>query len=197
MNDFLPKGYEAPVSEGNYFKFKKGTNTFRALSPAIVGWEYWTRDNKPVRAMEAWEEVPDDAKRGENGQFQKHFWAFVVFNYEAKKPQILEITQKTVQDALEALIKNKKWGSLMGYDVVIQAEGDGLERSYTVIPEPHTEAPKVAISQINLNALFSGEDPFTYKSLADSMVEDTGEEMLEARGTGPGKGEHGDWSGQD
>lgn len=174
---FLPPNYEAPVSEGNYFKFKKGENSFRILSDAVVGWEYWTRDNKPVRALEAWEELPEDAKKSENGQFQKHFWAFVVFNYEAKKPQILEITQKTIQEALEALVSNKKWGDPKKYDIVIKATGDGLEREYTVIPEPHTDAPKVAISQINLNALFQGEDPFNSKTLADSFVEHPDEEI--------------------
>lgn len=169
-NNFLPSGYEVPVSEGNYYSFKKGQNTFRVLSPAIVGWEYWSTDKKPIRSREPWEEMPIDIQAG--GKI-KHFWAFIVFNYEAKKPQILEITQKTIQDALEALVSNKKWGNPMGYDLVVQAEGDGLERTYTVIPEPHTEAPKVAISQINLNALFTGEDPFTSKA-SDIRPEDVG-----------------------
>lgn len=160
MDSFLPTGYEAPVSEGNYFKFKKGTNTFRILSPAVVGWEYWTLDKKPVRAHEPWEEVPANAKRNDNGGFQKHFWAFVVWNYEAKKAQILEITQKTVQDAIEAIVSNPKWGDPIKYDIEVKAIGDGLEREYTVTPEPHSEAPKVDISGINLNALFEGKDPF-------------------------------------
>lgn len=160
MNNFLPTGYEAPVTEGNYFKLKKGDNTFRILSHAVVGWEYWTKDKKPVRSMEAWEEVPEDAKRNENGSFQKHFWAFIVWNYEAKKVQIMEITQKTIQDAIEAYVENKKWGSPLGYDLVVKATGDGLEREYTTIAEPHSEAPKSNIEKINLQALFTGGDPF-------------------------------------
>lgn len=159
--DFLPKDYQAPKTEGNYFRFKKGTNTFRVLSHAIVGYEYWTKNNKPIRATEAWEEVPEDAKRVENGSFQKHFWAFVVWNYELKKPQIMEITQKTIKDAIEAYIENPKWGDPAKYDLVVKAIGDGLEREYTTIAEPHSEAPKADISKINLEALFFGEDPFT------------------------------------
>lgn len=159
-NNFLPQGYEAPTTEGNYFKFRKGDNRFRIMSNAVVGWEMWTRDNKPVRQPEAWEEVPFDAKRNDNGSFQKHFWAFIVWNYEAKKVQIMEITQKTIQDGIEAVVNNKKWGDPKGYDFVVKATGDGLEREYTVTPEPHTEAPEVSISQINLAALFKGEDPF-------------------------------------
>lgn len=164
MNDFLPKDYEAPISEGNYFKFKKGENRFRVLSSAVVGWEYWTKANKPVRSKDAWEDEPIDAKVNEKtGQFQKHFWAFVVYNYDAKKVQIMEITQKTIQEAIEAYVANTKWGHPTGYDLVINASGDGLEREYTVIAEPHSPAPEADISQINLQALFSGSEPFATK----------------------------------
>jgi hypothetical protein len=161
--EFLPKDYEAPKTEGNYFKFKKGLNTFRILSPAIAGYEYWTTANKPMRSREPWEEVPEDAKKNENGQFQKYFIAFVVYNHEAKKVQILEITQKTVREAIESLAMNKKWGDPSKYDIAVEAKGDGLEREYTVLPEPHSDAPAADISGINLKALFIGEDPFTFK----------------------------------
>lgn len=159
--DFLPKNYEAPKPNSGYYKFVKGENRFRILSHAIVGFEYWTKDSKPVRQKEAWEEVPQDAKRNDNGGFQKHFWAFVVWNYELARPQILEITQRTIQDAIEAYVENKKWGDPTKYDLVVNASGDGLEREYQVIAEPHSPAPEADISQINLEALFQGADPFT------------------------------------
>lgn len=168
--EFLPKNYEAPKSEGNYYKFVKGSNTFRILSPAVVGFEYWTKDKKPVRALEAWEEMPEDAKRAENGNFQKHFWAFIVWNYEASKVQIMEITQTTIQNAIGAYVDNRKWGDPTKYDFVVTATGDGMEREYTVIAEPHSEAPKSDISQINLGALFMGEDPFTSKVVGPEPI---------------------------
>lgn len=161
MTNFLPKDYEAPVTEGNYYKLKKGENRFRILSPAIVGYEYWTLDKKPVRSKTPWEDRPANAKVNENGTFQKFFWAFVVWNYDAKKPQIMEITQKTIQDAIEAYWLNKKWGDPVGYDIVVTRTGDGLETVYTTIAEPHSEAPKADISKINLEALFAGADPFS------------------------------------
>ena len=148
------------MSEGNYMKLKKGVNKFRVLSSAIVGYEYWTKDKKPVRQKEAWEEVPDDAKRNENGSFQKFFWAFIVWNYEAKKVQILEITQKTVQEGIEALVEDESWGHPSKYDIVVTGTGDDLERRYTVTPKPHSPAPEADISQINLKALYEGADPF-------------------------------------
>lgn len=159
--EFLPKDYTAPVSEGNYYKLKKGTNTFRILSPAIFGFEFWNTQNKPVRSREPWDERPEDMKEGGT---VKYFMAFVVWNYEAKKAQILEITQKTIREAIENLAQNKKWGDPSRYDIVVEAKGDGLEREYSVLPEPHTDAPTVDISGINLEALFDGADPFSAKT---------------------------------
>lgn len=165
---FLPTNYEAPKAEGNYFKLQKGENRFRILGPAITGWEYWTKDSKPVRSKEAWEEVPENAKRNDNGGFQKHFWAFPVWNYDASKVQIMELTQKSIQGAIQAYVENKKWGDPTGYDLVVTRVGDGLETEYTTIAEPHSEAPKADASKIDLQALFKGEDPFAEKDWKDT-----------------------------
>lgn len=155
---FLPKNYEAPKSQGNYFKFIKGENRFRILSSAVTGFEYWNNDNKPVRSREGWEEKPADMRSDSQ---VKHFWAFVVWNYDAKKAQIMEVTQKTIQYAIGAYVDNGKWGDPTKYDLVVNRTGDGLETEYTVIAEPHSEAPKADTSKINLEALFNGEDPFS------------------------------------
>lgn len=159
-NNFLPTDYEAPKSEEKYFKFKEGDNRFRVLSSAIVGYEYWTLEKKPVRSKSMWEEKPANAKVNENGSFQKFFWAFIVWNYDLGKVQIMQITQKTIQEGLEALVLNKKWGDPKKYDIVIKAEGEKLDRTYQVIPEPHSDAPEADISQIKLTALYDGADPF-------------------------------------
>lgn len=170
--DFLPKNYEAPKTGGGYYKFVKGENRFRILSPAITGFEYWTKDNKPVRQKEAWEEVPEDAKRSESGGFQKHFWAFAVWNYEESRVQILEITQSTIQRQIEGYVENKKWGDPTKYDLVVNATGDGMEREYNTLAEPHTDAPEADITGINLEALYLSEDPFTSKNKPELKAED-------------------------
>lgn len=160
MNDFLPSNYEVPQSEGNYMKLKQGSNTLRVLSSAIVGYEYWNKESKPIRSRVPFTETPDDAKL-DNGQFKpKHFWAFLVYNYDAKKVQILEVTQSTIQSAIEALVKNPKWGTPLKYDICITREGEKLDTEYAVVPEPHSDAPVLNIPPVNLEALFSGADPF-------------------------------------
>jgi hypothetical protein len=164
MNDFLPKGYTAPKTSGNYFRFEKGENRFRILSSAIVGYEYWDTANKPHRSRSPFQSVPADAKL-EDGKFKpKHFWAFVVWNYAESKVQIMEITQTTIMAAIEALVRNPKWGAPQGFDVVVNATGDGLEREYAVVPEPHTPAPDKDISTVYLEELYTGGDPFAAKT---------------------------------
>lgn len=165
MNDFLPQGYEAPVIEGDYMKLKKGKNHFRVMGSAVVGWEYWTKENKPVRSVTEFEEMPN-AKTDDAGKIQppKFFWAFPVYNYSAKKIQILEITQITIREALEALLTDEAWGSPQGYDIVITGTGDKMQREYTVMPKPHTKQPSVQMPTINLDGLFSGADPFASSS---------------------------------
>jgi len=159
---FLEKDYKMPVSS-NYMKFVEGKNKFRVLSDAITGWEYWTTENKPVRSEEPFEDMPADIKIDKNGKSNiNHFWAFVVWNYAAKKVQILQLTQKKVMRAINTYLNEPDWGDPKGYDIVINRTGSSLlDTEYQVIANPHTKfTEKIDISKINLEALFTNEDPF-------------------------------------
>lgn len=161
MSDFLSKDYKLPETS-NYMKFQEGENTFRVLSSAIVGYEYFTKDNKPVRSREPFPTYPADIRDG--GEI-KHFWAFVVWNYSARKLQILSLTQKTIMSAIVSLVRNPKWGNPSGYDITITRKGSGMDTEYTVVPEPHSPVAEdikktFMENRVNLNALYEGEDPF-------------------------------------
>lgn len=162
MTNFLPKNYEAPKQSSNYFKFEEGPNKFRIVSEAIVGWEYWTNDNKPIRLKENPREIPKDIRAD---SAIKHFWAFTVLDRKDGTAKILEITQSTIQRALQALIEDQDWGDPSSYDITITRTGKGLETTYTVQPSPQKPLTKeeqsvVARTEIDLNALFKGESPF-------------------------------------
>jgi hypothetical protein len=77
MNDFLPKGYETPEVPSNYMEFEEGQNYFRALSSAIVGYQWWIENGegrKPVR-VRTLEEVPEEFRNAlDNRQNARHFW---------------------------------------------------------------------------------------------------------------------------
>lgn len=168
MDEFLKTDYELPIA-GNYMRLEKGDNQFRVMSSAIVGFEYWNNDNKPIRLKDKPESLPEDI-RIEKGVTSpiKHFWAFAVYNYKAKSIQILEITQKTIQASIMNLVKNKKWGNPKLYDITITRTGDGFETEYSVVPEPHSDIPEEAFKlydakKVNLDALYTGDDPFSGK----------------------------------
>lgn len=168
-NDFLPKDYELPTKEGGYMKFKQGENQFRIMDSPILGYVYWNEDSegnrKPVRAR--MEEQIDISQVDDPGQL-RHFWAMVVWNYEAKKLQVLEITQKGIMKSLKTYAADKDWGNpkgTEGYDIVVIREGEKLETKYQVSTKPKKELDKAvtklyAEADINLDALYKGEDPF-------------------------------------
>jgi hypothetical protein len=171
MNDFLPTNYEVPTIS-NYMKFKPGDNRFRILGSSITGWLWWidgeNGGRKPVR-------IPMTGKIAGGVEDVKHFWAFPVWNYADKKVQILELTQKTIQRSIQALVKNLKWGDPKMYDIVVTKTGDGMETEYNTTPDPK-ESLEEAIESlyrettIDLQALYSGNDPFKKENVADDAI---------------------------
>lgn len=166
-NKFFPEEYKVPVTVGNYMKFEDGDNVFRALSSVIVGYEYWNKDNKPVRLEKYPETVPTDIRLEKDGNPSKikHFWAFMVWNYKQSRMQILEITQKSVMSAIENLVRDEDWGSPKGYDLKVNRTGEGLDTEYAVSPKPKTPVKIEIQSQFentpfDLTLLFVNDDPF-------------------------------------
>ena len=166
MEDFLKKDYEVPVTVSGYMKLEDGENVFRTMSSAVIGYEYWNTENKPVRSKEL-PENPSDIRldKDDNPTKIKHFWAFVVWNYKHSKIQILQITQKTIMGGIQALVQDADWGNPDGYDIKITREGEGLETKYTVSPKPHSKVAKEVTeayntTPIDLQQLFNGGDPF-------------------------------------
>lgn len=162
-NFFPSEDYKIPTTS-KYMKLTEGEHNFRILSSALVGWSYFNKENKPVRSRVPFDEMPSDLKK--DGRIN-HFWVFVVYNYEEKCIQIMEVAQKTIQTQMKALIDNSKWGSPKSYDITINRKGTTMnDTEYAVVPNPHTalDASITELyqkSQINLDALFEGLDPFT------------------------------------
>ncbi len=163
--EFLPSNYEIPETPSNYMRFKDGANRFRILGSALTGFEYFTKDNKPVRSAEPFEDTPN---MKENGKV-KVFWAMPVFNYQTNSIQILELTQKGIMNAIKSLVDNPKWGLPFAYDLCVNKSGEMLETEYQVQAEPPIGEPSDEIKQafmdkpVNLKALLTGQDPFEVK----------------------------------
>ena len=183
MNDFLPNDYKLPETS-NYMKFEEGANTFRVLSSAIIGNEFWqyNEDGKatPVRRRMDEPITGDELQvNPQTGEIDppKHFWAFVVWNREAEKIQILEITQKGIQKDIKALTSSPKWGDPKEYDICVTRTGKGKQTEYSVMPEPKEKLDEGIIRlykdmKIDLEALFSNGDPFASTSKAEKIADD-------------------------
>ncbi len=156
---FLPDSYETPQGSGSYMKFQQGENKFRILSKPIIGWLDW-KDKVPFRFT-----FKNKPEKPLTDQPIKHFWSMIVWDYSDSSIKILEITQATIQKAIEALAKDEDWGSPHEYDIKIVKTGQDKNTEYRVNPSPKkqlAEEVKVAAKAkpINLDALYKNADPF-------------------------------------
>jgi len=156
---FLPENYETPQGAGSYMKLQQGENKFRILSSPIIGWLDW-KDKVPYRFP-----LKNKPEKPLGEQAIKHFWAMIVWDYSDQAVKILEITQSTIQKAIQTLAKDEDWGSPHEYDIKVTRKGQDKSTEYTVNP-----SPKKALSEdiktsaktklINLDALYKNADPF-------------------------------------
>lgn len=173
------KTYDIP-STSNYMKFEEGENKFRIMGSfrnqtAIQGLEYWKTENgkrKPVRLARkedgTFPSVPvNELEINSYGEPDRprFFWAFPVYNYADNRIQILEISQKTILKSIQAYIQNPKWGDPREYDIIVTRGKEGDKVTYTVTVDPKEKLSKPIVAQyettfINMQALFTGDDPF-------------------------------------
>ena len=162
--DFLPENYELPKGNSSYMKLEKGENKIRIMSKPILGWVDWTADKKPVRfRMSDKPSAPIDPKKP-----IKHFWGMIVWDYKTDQVKVLELTQGSIQNAIKGLATDTDWGAPFSYDIKIVRTGDGMETEYQVNPVPHKpmndDMQNAFLAKpIQLDLLYSGEDPFTPK----------------------------------
>lgn len=157
--DFLDANYETPQAGGKYAKLQDGKNEFRILAKPVLGWVAWEKQI-PYR-------FPYNAKPDK--QFEqplKHLWIVLVWNYNDKAVQVLEITQTMVQKALADLSRNPRWGLPYEYDIEIHRSGKEKGTKYVVNPLPKSKLPDEAMkaaldNPVYLENLFIKDgDPF-------------------------------------
>ena len=162
MSSFFP---EENKYMGNTDYFKPNTILegdevrIRILSNAIVGWENWSEDNKPIRFYPtAKPRVAPNPKKP-----LKDFTAAVIWNYDLNVIQVWYFTQKGLKKSLESLAKNK--GSPLNYDLFVSRHGEGVDTRYILrASQPHQIEKEIKeameITPVNLYALYVSKDPF-------------------------------------
>lgn len=170
-NGFLPANYEQPPSGGRYTKLEDGDNRLRIISNSIQGWIGWqekpTGNKEPLRVeMDRKEDLTNF-----NVKEIKHFWAFMVWNYQTKTLEIFEVTQRSIQDAIMNLYQSADWGDPKGYDIIINRTGQKLETKYNVQGGRQSQLDgKLVLSEYEkapcaIEKLFQGKDPWDLSDL--------------------------------
>lgn len=167
----MKEGYTLPTSSnGAYTKLTKNWDTkLRILTPFISWWEYFDVENKPHRQIERFKSTPNIQEK----RSQKEFRAMCVWNYETKRVEIWEVTQTKIKEALFTLNKDPDFGDPLSYDIKVNRTGEWLDTTYQIIPLSKAEfKPEdmwdfknvkeitLRAMSINLDALYSGWDPF-------------------------------------
>lgn len=186
---FLPKNEKEPVTK-NYLNPSDADEngvTFRVLSNSIVGQEYWITINneqgestrKPVRIGATETVAVSELEENRWGKLDipKYFWAFVIWNVDAKKVQIMNITQKSIRRQIKALLKNEKWGDPHDYDLTLSKTGEGRETEYTIQPNPKEKIDPGIVQMykdmdIDMEDWRKGEDPFSQEVTQKVTSED-------------------------
>ena len=169
-NNFLPEGYEIPITGGDYLQFEDGATKFRILSKKIVdGYIGWNKnsddENEPLRVHRDNKAAAADYDRDGKAKF---FWVLVVWDYKGKRIKILELTQQTIIKPIMGLVQDASWGHPKKYDITVTKKGEKLKTEYTVTPAPPSKISKEIIAaasqyEIDLDKLFENEDPFIKK----------------------------------
>ena len=161
----IPKGTEIPKGSSQFAKLQDGKNRYRILSEIVVGWELWKNKEPKRHEGQVCKFKPEDADLNQSGKPNiNYFWAMVVWNYDTKALQVLEITQKTIMSPLYDLEQNPDWGDLRNYDVEINKKKEGDKTSYNVLGiPPKPVAPEIvdaySKTDIDLKKLFDGKYP--------------------------------------
>lgn len=135
---FLPDTYEVPV-DNKYMKLREGKNRFRIMSSPVLGYEWWVDGpdgSRKVNRIPMNQSIPVDKVK--NPEDIRHFWAMMVWNYQDKKIQMLELLQRSLQKFLYSLAHDPDWGSPVNrYDIMINRVGTGKEDTkYDIVPIP-------------------------------------------------------------
>ena len=166
---FIPENYQmATAGGGNYTKCLPGETRLRILSDAVIGYEYWNDDNKPVRCKDNPGSKPAGMRQqAPNGGEErvKEFWAFKVYDYATGSMGLWQVTQAQIKSAILSLYHDADYGHPKAYDLKINRTGSGLDTKYTVVPAP-LKAVSVEVKEafaatpIDLSALFENRSPF-------------------------------------
>ena len=95
--------------------------------------------------------------------------AVPVYNYESSSVQIMQLSQKSLQNELDDISQMEDYANLLEWDFVLGKEGNGLETRYSLRPVPRKKGTQGSIESawtdaraagFDIGRLLTGENPF-------------------------------------
>jgi hypothetical protein len=118
-----------------YIKMPEDGKAIRVLplGDAVVGFEYWTTENTPVRLPYKPDGVPEGIRRDDKGTPErvKQFIALVCYSFDTESVGLLSLTQLGILQELSALDDDGVFDDHTEL-LRISRKGTGLKTKYTV-----------------------------------------------------------------
>lgn len=95
--------------------------------------------------------------------------AVPVYNYETSSVQIMQLSQKSLQNELDDISQMEDYADLLSWDFVMGKEGNGLETRYSLRPVPRKKGSQDTIESawsdsvsggFDITRILTGENPF-------------------------------------
>nr|BAR39143.1 hypothetical protein [uncultured Mediterranean phage uvMED] len=95
--------------------------------------------------------------------------AVPVYNYEASSVQIMQLSQKSLQNELDDISQMEDYANMLEWDFVMGKEGNGLETRYSLRTAPRKKGSQATIEAawtearaagFDIGRLLTGENPF-------------------------------------
>lgn len=178
----LPQGFKQETAIGKYTlnNLRSGSKVkIRILSDFIDGKSVWGDvDGKrtPTRRR-AGEAIPVGAigvnRFTGKPESIKQFIAAVVYNYVTEQVEVFETDKSTIIEQIVGIENDEDWGDTKEYDLSIGKTGEDMETKYTVLPSNKNKFTlNVFWKHVNLNALFTNDDPFAEVDQAEQVAND-------------------------
>lgn len=188
INDFLPDDYSVPVNSGWYTKIVKDEEVrIRILSKPIIGYSYFSAvgdKRKQIHSKEFPTELVNPAinKFTNAPETPQEFWAMKVYNYNTESIEIFDTTKNPIKSAILNLSRDPDYGNPMSYDIKIKKTGVDTSTRYFVLP---TQIKPLASNietlandtYVNLEALYTGDNPFMRTTPIEDVSDLTMEEL--------------------
>ena len=133
----MPNGQEIPKSPNYHMVFEEGDNKVRILADSIAGYKWQSAKDDSWNFAKEKPTIPlGEIKKDKFDNYIRFFVTMPVWSYRDEEVKLMELTQISIMDYIQAYDKNPEWGDVKEYDINIVKTIKGDKTTYSVQPTP-------------------------------------------------------------